>query len=1186
MPFPADHRHSPDHTDPPPTDRQTGGPPAGLPRTVHARPGRRGRRVTAALAAPVLGLTLLAPAAHATTGTDHHGPDAAVAGQALLHRIGASPATSVDGPVWSPTATGFASVPTAELPDGTTGGAGGRTVTARDAADLAAYASADEPLTILVQGSLDVEPFGAMIDVASDKTIVGAASGGEIVGGGLRLLEVENVIIRNLVFRDSYVPADWDGKSADNDNDGIRIDTSHHVWIDHNEFARLGDGQLDVRKDSTAVTASWNYFHDHNKTLGVGWTDNVVTTLTLHHNRFSNVHQRNGSIDNVALGHLYNNWLSGVSSYGTSSRGGSSLLVESSVFEDARNPLILSGDDARLHQRDNVFRRTWGEEPAETGPTFEASDHYAYTADDTDDVVDLLARHAGTRTSGERVGRVVTVAQDGTGDYLSVHAAVGAAARADRPMEVVVEPGTYREVVSVWPGAAGLTLRGSTGDPEDVVITYDKRASDWPALDVRADDVTLRDLTLENTYDEAANGPAEALAVRSTGARTVLEGVRVLGDRDLSAPDVDPAEAGAALLARLRAPRTTTADGPVWSPVATGFAATRTDELPHGTTGGAGGRTVTVRDAAGLARWAAVDGPVTILVRGSIDVEPFGSMIAVASDKTIVGAGRHAELVGGGLFLDRVQNVVVRNLTFRDSYVPGDWDGKSADNDNDGIRVDTSHHVWIDHNELTRLGDGLIDVRKDSTAVTLSWNHLHDHNKTVGVGWTDNVVTEITMHHNRFANTYQRNASIDNVAAGHLYNNWFDGQAQYGTMARGASQLVVESSVYSNGEDAIVAKDAASEVDSRDNRFTTIRGRKDDTGPTFDPAARYAYTADDVDDVVEVVSRGAGPLGSPEKVGRRVTVALDGSGDFASVGAAVGAASRAVHDVEIVVGPGTYREVVRVWPGAHGLTIRGATGDPRDVVLTYDLAAGQAKFYGGTFGHTGSPTLAVLADDVTLRDLTVENAYDEAAHGNSQALALRTVGDRIVLDDVRLLGNQDTFLADPGSGAAASRVYVTGSYIEGDVDFVYGGGTLVVEDSEIRSLDRGSATNNGYVAAPATVPGGKGFLFTGSRFTSDAAAGTVSLGRPWHPSSNPLVDPSVVVRDSWLGAHVRTPAWSDMSGWSWRDDFMREHANTGPGAAPTGAEVDGRPQLTDDEAARYTRETFLTGDDGWAPWRR
>ncbi|MGF0115534.1 pectinesterase family protein [Promicromonospora sp. Marseille-Q5078] len=492
------------------------------------RPPRRARaRAVAALSAPVLALTLLAPAAHAAPDPS---PGAEAAGRALLHRIGATPATTADGPVWSPTATGFASVPTDALPEGTTGGAGGRTVTVRDAAALAEYAASDEPLTILVQGSLDVEPFGAMIDVASDKTVVGAASGGELVGGGLRLLEVENVIIRNLTFRDSFVAADWDGKSADNDNDGIRVDTSDHVWVDHNEFARLGDGQLDIRKDSTAVTASWNSFHDHNKTLGVGWTDNVVTTLTLHHNRFSNVHQRNGSIDNVALGHLYNNWLSGVSSYGTTSRGGSSLLVESSVYENARNPLILSGDAARLHQRDNLFRGTWGEEPAETGPTFEASDLYDYRADDVEDVVPLLTRYAGTRsTHDERVGRQVTVAQDGSGDFLSIQAAVGAAWRSGRPVEVVVEPGTYREVVTVWPGADRLTVRGATGDPADVVVTYDKPASDWATATVLADRVTLRDLTLENAYDADANGPAETLALRDAGHRTALDDVVLVG---------------------------------------------------------------------------------------------------------------------------------------------------------------------------------------------------------------------------------------------------------------------------------------------------------------------------------------------------------------------------------------------------------------------------------------------------------------------------------------------------------------------------------------------------------------------------------------------------------------------------------------------------------------------------------
>ncbi len=666
----------------------------------------------------------------------------------------------------------------------------------------------------------------------------------------------------------------------------------------------------------------------------------------------------------------------------------------------------------------------------------------------------------------------------------------------------------------------------------------------------------------------ATLGLASAAALVSTGPAA-------------AAPPEDAG--GGELLRRMHVPSgRTTADGPIWSPTPTGFAGVRTEQAPHGAIGGQGGTIVVVHDGEALADAVLQEGPTVVLVEGSIVVEPFGTNLKVSSDTSILGAGRGAEIVGGGFHLDRVANVVIRNLTFRDSYVPGDWDGKSEDNDNDGVRVDTSHHVWIDHCEFARLGDGLVDVRKNATDVTLSWCIFRDHNKTVGVGWTEDVLTRITLHHNWSSNTYQRNASIDNVAAGHLYSCVFQGQGQYGTMSRGASQLVVEACLYENGEDALVAKDPASRIDSRGNRFTGIRGRKDHTGPTFEPSEHYDYTAEPIDDVARIVTGNAGPHARTEQVGRRIRVALDGSGDVASIGAAVGAAWRSPHPVEIVVAPGIYREIVRIQPGMPaGLVLRGETGAATDVVLTYDLAAGTEKFYGGVFGGTGAATLAVLADDVTLRDLTIENAYDEEAHGGSQAQALRTVGDRIVLDGVRLIGNQDTFLAEsPGKGVV-SRVYVSDSFLEGDVDFIYGRATLVLENCEIRSFDRGSPDNNGYVCAPSTDSGVRGFLFTGCTFTSDAAEGSVFLGRPWHPSSNPDVAPSAVIRDSHLGSHIRTPGWSDMGGWPWQEDFLREHANEGPGAA-VGDE--GRPQLTADEAAEHTRENYLSGDDEWTPW--
>ena len=147
---------------------------------------------------------------------------------------------------------------------------------------------------------------------------------------------------------------------------------------------------------------------------------------------------------------------------------------------------------------------------------------------------------------------------------------------------------------------------------------------------------------------------------------------------------------------------------------------------------------------------------------------------------------------------------------------------------------------------------------------------------------------------------------------------------------------------------------------------------------------------------------------------------------------------------------------------------------------------------------------------------------------------------------------------------------------------MYGDGAVVIDRSEIRSLDRASTNNNGYVAAPATKRSNRyGILFTRSRFTSTARAGTVSLGRPWHPNSDPDAVGQVLIRDSTLGAHVRTAQpWTDMGGFSWRTaGRFAEYANTGPGAAVNAD----RPQLSAADAASYTPQAYLSGPDAWNP---
>jgi pectin methylesterase-like acyl-CoA thioesterase len=107
-----------------------------------------------------------------------------------------------------------------------------------------------------------------------------------------------------------------------------------------------------------------------------------------------------------------------------------------------------------------------------------------------------------------------------------------------------------------------------------------------------------------------------------------------------------------------------------------------------------------------------------------------------------------------------------------------------------------------------------------------------------------------------------------------------------------------------------------------------------------------------------------------------------------------------------------------------------------------------------------------------------------------------------------------------------------------------------------------------------------GLLFTQCTLTSDgAAAKSVHLGRPWHPSGDVNAIGQVLFRDSVLGAHIKDAPWTDMSGFSWKDARFSEYRNSGAGATVTAD----RPQLTDAQAATYTPQRYLAGGDGWNP---
>ncbi|MDQ1289656.1 MAG: pectinesterase [Actinomycetota bacterium] len=300
-----------------------------------------------------------------------------------------------------------------------------------------------------------------------------------------------------------------------------------------------------------------------------------------------------------------------------------------------------------------------------------------------------------------------------------------------------------------------------------------------------------------------------------------------------------------------------------------------------------------------------------------------------------------------------------------------------------------------------------------------------------------------------------------------------------------------------------------------------------------------------------------------------ITVAADGSGTHRSVQAAVSAASPGT---TIKIKPGTYSGRVSIPSGKSGISLVGTTGRPEDVVITGSTPQSSS-------GAAGSATVLNLAKNTTIKAVTIANTYGRG----TQALALYAGGDRQIYDTVRILGHQDTLLSWTGNSGSRVRQYVYNSYIEGDVDFIYGNGTLVIDRSTIYSLSRNSS-NNGYITAGSTYADNPyGILVNRSKVTGDASAKSVALGRCWHAGGASNATGQVLFRESDLGEHIRqSSAWQDMSGFSWKTCRFSEYANSGAGKSNGTSD---RPQLSSSKAGDYTPQRYLAGSDGWNPVR-
>jgi len=278
------------------------------------------------------------------------------------------------------------------------------------------------------------------------------------------------------------------------------------------------------------------------------------------------------------------------------------------------------------------------------------------------------------------------------------------------------------------------------------------------------------------------------------------------------------------------------------------------------------------------------------------------------------------------------------------------------------------------------------------------------------------------------------------------------------------------------------------------------------------------------------------------------TVAATG-GTQTTIQAAVAAAEAAAGAarVYIRIAPGTYTEQVCIKASAPPITLYGTSPDPTQTMIQFaDYQGGIVQLGANPCGgdtNQQAATLDAFNAGFEAKNLTIANTVTTAMLGAAtatQAVAFASTGDRVVLDNVRILSHQDTLYVDSPPNSV-SRVYVKNSTIAGDVDFIFGAATAVFDGCTIEFVSDRHPSGGQPLAPDTDDRNAYGFLVIGSTITADASTGSgvVALGRAWDHSctdvptyvntcvaSGKYPNGQATIMNTTMDAHVaRTAPW-------------------------------------------------------------
>jgi pectate lyase len=175
---------------------------------------------------------------------------------------------------------------------------------------------------------------------------------------------------------------------------------------------------------------------------------------------------------------------------------------------------------------------------------------------------------------------------------------------------------------------------------------------------------------------------------------------------------------------------------------------------------------------------------------------------------------------------------------------------------------ESATNIWVDHNSFTDGNDGAIDIKRESDFITVSWNRIFDHDKSMLLGHSDGHTADIghlrvTYHHNWFDGSGTRHPRVRFGNPVHVFNNYYFNN-EYGVASTMDAGVLVEGNYFENVDGPTFVGYADSDPGTlvqRNNVFVNS-GSPESAGSVN--SIPYSYSLDSASNVRSIVMNGAG----------------------------------------------------------------------------------------------------------------------------------------------------------------------------------------------------------------------------------------------------------------------------------------------------------------------------------------